>query len=45
MKSAFWKTFHRSGEIWFDYLGDDDECERSTDNKWHEFVENLAEDE
>jgi len=38
---AFGKTFHRSGEAFFDYMGTDKECEESTKWYWEEFVENL----
>ncbi len=38
---AFGKTFHRSGEAFFDYMGSDEECEDSTRWYWEEFVENL----
>ena len=38
---AFGKTFHKSGEAFFDYLGTQEECEVSTTWYWKEFVENL----
>jgi hypothetical protein len=38
---AFGKTFHRSGEAFFDYMGTEEECEVSTKWYWEEFVENL----
>lgn len=41
IKDAFWGTFHKGGEFWFDYLGDEDECEESTNDKWLEFMRNL----
>jgi hypothetical protein len=42
IKKAFWKTYHESGEIWFDYLGTDEQNERSTQGGWEDFLENLT---
>lgn len=42
IKQAFWKTFHKSGEQWFDYLSEDKYCEQSTFENWKEFYENLT---
>jgi hypothetical protein len=42
IKNAFWKTFHKSGELWFDYLGDNEDCNQSTNSFWSEFMENLG---
>jgi hypothetical protein len=41
IKQAFWKTFHESGEIYFDYLGNAKENNRSTQISWQEFLEHL----
>jgi len=41
IKAAFWAMFHKSGELWFDYLGDERRCSESTDQQWLEFLENL----
>ena len=41
VKRAFWATFHKDGEVWFDHLGTDEECERSTNTEWEFFLENL----
>lgn len=30
IKEAFWKTFHQSGELWFEYSGSDERCEKNT---------------
>jgi hypothetical protein len=42
IQKAFWETFHKCGEIWFDYLGSDVECEKSTWGEFGEFLENLV---
>lgn len=42
IKLAFWKTFHESGEIWFDYLSSPEENESSTNEEWEVFLENLT---
>ena len=41
IKRAFWKTFHKSGEIWFDYLNNDEDSELSTNSEWLDFLENI----
>jgi hypothetical protein len=41
IKKAFWETFHESGELWFNYLGTDEDNNESTDNEWLDFKENL----
>lgn len=41
IKFAFWSTFHRSGDVWFDYLGDADQNNISTSCHWREFEEYL----
>ena len=49
VKAAFWATFHKSGELWFDYFdgkkkgfgGSEEDCESCTQNYWDEFKENL----
>lgn len=43
VKAAFWKTFHKAGELYFNYLGSEEECEESTRWQWEEFLENLRE--
>lgn len=42
IKKAFWDTFHKTGEQWFNYLGDDAENEETTNGYWYDFEENLA---
>lgn len=42
IKQAFWDTFHRAGDVWFDYLSDEERCNRSTFSGWMEFYENLT---
>ena len=41
IKEVFWKTFHESGEIWFDYLSNDEKNEQSTQDEWETFLEGL----
>ena len=41
IQSAFWKTFHKEGELWFDYLSDEETCEQCTRGMWSEFADNL----
>jgi hypothetical protein len=43
IKAAFWATFHESGELWFNYLCDEEENTEFTMEHWKEFVENLDE--
>lgn len=42
VKSAFWRTFHKSGKIFFSQLEDADEV---TTRKWNEFMANLVDNE
>jgi len=41
IKEAFWETFHRVGEVFFDYISTDEENEESTNETWLEFLDNL----
>lgn len=41
IKETFWKTFHESGELWFDYLSKPKENEESTESYWEDFKDNL----
>lgn len=41
IKQAFWETFHGSGELWFPYSEDEEECNASTNNYWEDFLANL----
>lgn len=41
IRRAFWATFHRKGEVWFNYLGSDEECEGSTEDEWETFRSEL----
>jgi len=43
IKQAFWKEFHKSGELWFDYLGTEEENEASTNEFWRDFLIYLEE--
>lgn len=41
VKAAFWATFHKAGEQWFNYLGSDTENEQSTISGWEGFLDHL----
>lgn len=41
VKKAFWDTFHKNGEFFFNYLGSDEDNEGSTQLEWEYFIENL----
>lgn len=40
IKAAFWRNFHKNGELWFEYRGDN-ESEESTQSHWENFLEEL----
>ena len=42
IRTAFWDTFHESGERWFSYLMTPEQNATHTEHGWEEFVENLA---
>lgn len=39
LHGAYWKKFHKAGELWFDYLGTEEECEAITEQNWQDFAE------
>lgn len=41
IRAAFWKTFHKRGELWFDYLGTEEENTSCTEDFWGDFSDNL----
>ena len=44
IKAAFWKTFHKRGEVFFPYPSmaeSEEECERETTFEWADFAKNL----
>jgi hypothetical protein len=41
IRAAFWAQFHKSGEIFFGYLGTDEENEDSTNSHWTGLEEEL----
>lgn len=43
IKKAFWKNFHKSGETWFNYLGNERDNNESTEDEWDSFKECLEE--
>ena len=42
IKQAFWDTFDGVGEVWFDYISSDAECDACTEEHWQEFMEHLT---
>mgnify|MGYP001591169967 CR=1 FL=1 len=42
IRAAFWKTFHESGERWFNYFGTPEQNSSYTEGEWDGFAENLA---
>ena len=42
IKKAFYETFFRVGEIFFETEGSDKECMDNIDPEWHDFLENLS---
>ena len=43
IEMAFRAEFHKSGEIFFNYLGSEEECENSTSYYWECLKERLGE--
>ena len=41
IKEAFWKSFHKSGELWFNYLSDEESNKESTEEHWRDFSDYL----
>jgi len=41
IKAAFWDVFHESGELWFGYLGSEEENSEYTMSSWEDFKEAL----
>lgn len=41
IRKAFFKTFHKSGELYFDYISSEEHCLECTENFYEEFEENL----
>jgi len=45
IKDAYWRTFHRAGELWFPYGLETpeakEECEETTERHWEDFKEHL----
>jgi len=41
IRRAYWRQYHKAGELWFDYLGSDKENEQATAAYWKEFEESL----
>lgn len=45
IKAAYWKEFHAEGEMFFDYLGTDEENEDCTEAYWASFLWYLRGDD
>jgi hypothetical protein len=43
IRRAFWSAFHKAGGLWFNYLGNDVECESDTLDYWERLVDELEE--
>ncbi|KKN02519.1 hypothetical protein LCGC14_1116910 [marine sediment metagenome] len=46
LKVAFWKTFHKQGEMFFPYMaeyGEDEPCDSEVQFCWQDFLEHLKE--
>lgn len=43
IKKAYWKTFHKSGEIWFNYLMSVKQNQEPTEEAWKHFLICLEE--
>lgn len=41
IKQAFWDNFHEAGEVWFNYLGDEERNTDTTQSEWADFLEWL----
>jgi len=41
IKKAFWKTFHKSGEVWFNCNGSEEDNEDSTNEEWLDLKDRL----
>lgn len=41
LRGAYWKKFHKAGELWFDNLGTEEECEAITEQNWRDFAEGI----
>ena len=44
IKKAYWKCFHKAGELFFNHIGTKEENESSTEQGWLEFIEILREE-
>ena len=45
IKAAFWREFHLCGELWFGYLGSDEDNEDYTQSEWEDFERELEKGE
>ena len=43
LKIAFWKTFYKQGEVFFDYMGSDEDCDYTVIEYWNDFLDYLKE--
>lgn len=42
IKKAFWDNFHECGELWFGYLGTNEENDSITNVEWESFLFSLT---
>ena len=45
VKKAFWATFHKVGELFFNHFGNDEENEGATQQEWDYFLKNLQKEQ
>ena len=45
IKAAFIARFHKAGELWFDYLGTEEENRNSSELIWLEFLKHLRKEQ
>lgn len=41
IRQAFWQRFHKKGEMFFSYLGDEQENQEATETSWEFFAKEL----
>jgi len=42
IKTAFWETFHKQGELFFSYSGIEERDNADTEYYWNELLDSLA---
>lgn len=41
IRAAFWAAFHENGEVWFDYLSNETDNNKSTEANFESLVDEL----